>query len=179
VIILYEAIAGVEICKHRASSTRTMVSHLMRYLTSHAHFSVSDKCRDAIYRFIAGKERNEPVSQADIFTVDSINNLLAMPASTMTQIRDRIIFAFGICTLARASELSSLTVGDVSFADDGILVNIHRKKACASRSNQKIWVCSSFFGWDLLGNLKKYLSFIPPEGPLWRAIPPNPKRNVY
>ena len=91
-----------------------MVSHLMRYLVSHAHFHVSDPCRDAIS--IAGRERKEPVSQADIFTIDSLTTLFGMPTSTMTQIRDRIIFAFGICTLARSSELNSLTVAETSIA---------------------------------------------------------------
>jgi len=70
-------------------------------------------------------------------------------------------------------------VEDISFAEDGIVVSVHRKKACASRSNQKIWVCNSFFGWDLLGNLKSYLSIIPTSGPLWRAIPPNPKEVCF
>ena len=95
-----------EICKQRASSTRTMISHLMRYLTCHAHFVVSDQCRDAIYRFIAGNERKEPVCQADIFSTASLATLFGLPTTTMTQVRDRIIFAFGICTLARSYELN-------------------------------------------------------------------------
>lgn len=66
--------------------------------------------------------------------------------------------------LARPSELSSLTVEDISFQDDGIVVSVHRRKARECRSNQTIWVCGSFFDWDLLSNLKEYLSYIPSDG---------------
>ena len=74
----------------------------------------------------------------------------------MPQLRDKLIFAFGVCTLARSSELSCLRVEDLSISGDGIVVSIHRKKACASRSDQTIWVCGSFFDWNLLDNLHEF-----------------------
>jgi len=158
-----------EICKHKASSTRTMVSHLLRYLKYRVGFTVSERCRDAIYQFIAGKERKEPVSQASIFIIEDIKNLFEQKDPTMPQLRDKLIFAFGVCTLARSSELSCLRVEDLSLGEDGILVSIHRMKACASRSDQTIQICGSFFEWNLFEKSKEYLSFIPREGPLWRA----------
>ena len=69
----------------------------------------------------------------------------------------------------------SMQVEDILLDTDGFAVMMHRKKACVSRAEQKIWVNGVFFGWNLLDNLKNYLNFIPSKGPLWRAIPPHPK----
>jgi len=54
-------------------------------------------------------------------------------------------------------------------------VCIHRCKACASRCIQTLYVNGFFFGWNLVGYLREYMSHIPDNGPLWRSIPPNPK----
>jgi len=110
-----------------------------------------------------------------VFSEEAVKRIIHLPTSTMPQIRDKIIFVLGICTLARASELASLLVEDICFVEDGMLVSIRRKKASVSRSEQSIWVCSKFFGWDLMDNLKKYLKLIPPTGALWRPISPQPK----
>ena len=165
-----------EVVSHKASSTRTMFSHLRKYLKDHVHYVISDACRDSIYRYIICKGRKQPVKQAKIFGVRDIERLFQETPVTMPQIRDKIIFAFGVCTLARSAELSSLKVQDLNILDDGINVRIHRSKAAESRAFQVIWVNNMFFGWDLMDNLKKYLSFIPSKGPLWRAVPPFPKQ---
>ena len=49
--------------------------------------------------------------------------------STVPQIRDKIIFVLGVCTLARSSELCSLKVEDLDIVDDGVYVKIMRKKS--------------------------------------------------
>ena len=43
-----------EIDPHRASSTRTMMSHLFKYLKDHVHFIIFDSCRDGLYRYVCG-----------------------------------------------------------------------------------------------------------------------------
>ena len=113
--------------------------------------------------------------QAQVFSIDEIHRIFEIVPTTLPQIRDKIIFAFGVCTLARSSELFSLKVEDISLGKDGIYVTILRKKAAVSRSLQTIWVNKTFFGWDLFGNLETYLKYIPPEGPLWRTVAPHPK----
>jgi len=80
-----------------------------------------------------------------------------METKTLPQIRDRIIFALGICTLARSSELKAMNVQDLELKEDGLAILIHRKKAAVSRATQKLWVSKTFFGWDLLGNIRSYL----------------------
>jgi len=76
-----------------------------------------------------------------------------------------------------------MNVEDLSLQEDGIMVVIRRRKAAVFRAIQTIWVCGKFFGWDLLGNLKHYLSLIPSSGSLWRSVAPqqkqlNPKCNA-
>ena len=107
--------------------------------------------------------------------MEEIAALYKIPVETMTQTRDLLIFAIGICTLTRSAELISLEVKDIEFKQDGFLVLVHRKKACASRAEQEIFVHRTFFGWNIMENLKKYMECIPGDGPLWRRIPPLPK----
>ena len=161
--------------KHKASSTRTMFSHLLKYLNSRDDYNVSDKCRLALLKYIESKGKQEPVNQAKVFSIDEIRKIFSINPSTVPQIRDKIIFVLGVCTLARSSELCSLKVQDLDIVDDGVYVKIMRKKAAVCRSVQKIWVNKSFFGWDLLANLRKYLQYIPSEGSLWRTVAPNPR----
>jgi len=128
-----------------------------------------------VYRYISRKQNQQQVRHAKIFTIEEIQSLFQIPTETMTQTRDLLIFAVGICTLARSTELNALEVNDIKLKPDGFAVTLQRKKACASRSTQEIWVSGTFFGWNLLDNLKKYLACIPSSGPLWRRIPPSPK----
>jgi len=100
-----------------------------------------------------------------IFTVEEVASLFRMPSETMTQTRGLLIFAIGICTLARPAELISLQVEDVVFKQDGLIVFTHRKNACASRATQQIWVSGVFIGWNLLENMKKYVACIASSGP--------------
>jgi len=160
---------------HRASSTRTMLSHLMKHLNARAHFTLSEACRRALYKYIDLKGRSQPVNQAKVFSIDEIRAIFSTETATLPQVRDRIIFALGVCTLARSSELKSMNVEDLDLKDDGLIVVVHRKKATVSRATQKIWVNKTFFGWDLLENIRTYLKYIPGEGPLWRSIAPHPK----
>jgi len=163
------------VTRRKASSTRTMLSYLMKHLNEHAHMTLSDTCRRTFYKYIDLKGRSQPVNQAKVFTISEIKDFFKKEPSTLPQIRDRIIFVIGVCTLARSSELKSMNVEDIDIKDDGIVVNLNRKKASASRSSQKIWVNKTFFGWDLLTNLQTYLKYIPKEGPLWRCIAPHQK----
>ena len=115
--------------------------------------------------------------------MDDINKIFSVEPKTFPQIRDKIFFALGVCTLARSCELTSMNVEDLSLQEDGIMVVIRRRKSAVFRAIQTIWVCGKFFGWDLLSNLKNYLSIIPPSGSLWRSIAPqqkqlNPKCNA-
>jgi len=160
---------------HRASSTRTMFSHLRKYLQDHVHFVISDSCLSVIYRYIGNKEKKQPTRHAKIFKVEEVANLFKIHPETMTQTRDLLIFAIGVCTLARSAELCSMKVEDIEIKADGFFIVLHRKKACADRAIQQIWVSGIFFGWNLLNNLKSYLACIPESGPLWRRIPPSPK----
>jgi len=152
-----------------------MLSYLLRYLSVHVHFTLTDACRRALYKYIDVKGKSQPVNQAKIFSVSEIRALFSTEPRTLPQIRDRIIFVLGVTTLARSSELKSMTVEDVELKDDGIVVTLKRRKACVSRAIQKIWVNKTFFGWDLLENLQTYLKFIPHEGPLWRCVAPHQK----
>jgi len=165
----------IDLSPHRADSTKTMLSHLNRYLKDHVHFELSESCLSIFYRFLGSKERIQGVHHAQIFSVEEIASLYKMPTETMTQTRDLLIFAIGICTLARSAELISLKVEDIQLKPDGLIVVIHRVKACASRTIQQIWVSGTFFGWNLLDNMRRYMDIIPASGPLWRRIPPSPK----
>jgi len=104
------------------------------------HFKLSDVCRCAL------KGRSQPVNQAKIFSIEEIKALFSKETSTLPQVRDRIIFALGVCTLARSSELKSMNVEDIELKDDGLIVTVHRKKAAVSRATQRIWVNKTFFG---------------------------------
>jgi len=81
------------ISSHRASSTRTMFSHLRKYLQDHVHFVLSDACLSVIYRYIGCKERKQPARHAKIFTLEEIASLFKIPSETVTQTRDLLIFA--------------------------------------------------------------------------------------
>jgi len=161
--------------RHKASSTRTMLSHLFKHLENHVHFTVSPRCRSLLCTYLGAGTKVQPVNQAKIFTMEDIREIFKTESPTIPKIRDKIYFALGICTLARSSEIRSLKVEDLTLKDDGIGVVLHRTKAAVCRAIQKIWVCAKFFGWDLLSNLKVYLGFIPPTGPLWRSVAPHPK----
>ena len=128
---------------HKATSTRTMFSHLLKHLHNHAHFSLSDTCRWTLCRYLGMGAKNEPVKQAKIFTIESIEALYKSDPTTIPQIRDKLYFAFGICTLARSSELSSMLVEDLTLEEKGVSVVLHRKKAAVSRATQKKVVLSS------------------------------------
>jgi len=95
-----------------------------------------------LQEYISGKEKRQPVHHANIFTVEDIAALYKIPAKTMTQTRDLLIFAIGICTLARSAELISLNVEDIQLKSDGLIVSLHRKKSlCQSRhpANMGVW----------------------------------------
>jgi len=149
----------------------------VKHLNERAHFTLSEACRRALYKYIDLKGRSQPVNQAKIFSIEEIKTLFSKESTTLPQVRDKIIFALGVCTLARSSELKSMKVEDLDLKEDGLVVIVHRKKAAVSRATQKIWVNKTFFGWNLLENIKTYLKFIPSEGPLWRCIAPHPKEN--
>jgi len=102
------------------ANTRTEVSHLLRYLKNHVGF---------IYSFISGKEKKELISQANTFIIEDIKIIYEQEEPTMPQTSDKLIFAFGICTLAISSELARLRVENLSIGDDRIVVSVHRKKA--------------------------------------------------
>ena len=122
--------------------------------------------------------KNQPVKQARIFPVDSVDRLFKIEPVTIPQIRDKIFFALGICTLTRSCELTTMNVEDLTVKDDGVMVQVRRKKAAVFRAEQTIWVSAYFFGWDLLKNLKDYLSRIPKTGPLWRAVGPHQTKRL-
>jgi len=92
--------------------------------------------------------------------VKNIESIFETSPVAMPQVRDKIIFAFDVCTLARSSELFDMKVEDLIFRDDGILVVLRRKKAAASRSTQNILVSNEFFGWNLLENLFKNICLL-------------------
>lgn len=83
---------------HKASSTRTMFSHLRRYLNEYVHFKLSDDRRDKIFKYLDKKDNKEPVKQAKVFTAKEIETLFSIETKTVPQIRDKLIFALVICT---------------------------------------------------------------------------------
>jgi len=161
-----------EVVKHKASSTKTMFSHLRKYLEKNLHFVFSEKGLDNIYSYLDTKRKKEPVKQATVFSMDDLTKLFQIEPTTLPQIRDKLLFVFGVCALARKSELALLQVDDVSFEKDGLMVTISRKKTDATREIQRTWVNGTFYGWDVVENLKRYLSFIPETGALWRNVAP-------
>jgi len=168
----------VSIPCHKASSTRTMFSHLRKYLENEGRFVISEHSLKLIYSYLDIKEKKEKTNQARVYTMDQIHDLFKIEPTTLTQIRDKLIFVFGVCALLRLSELYEINVEDVTLQKDGVVVKVLRKKATADRLVQTIWISNIFYGWDVASNLKKYLDVIPTKGPLWRAVGPQQRRRL-
>jgi len=92
--------------------------------------------------------------QAKIFTMEEVFNKSTIEPTTLTQIRDKVIFVFGVGALLRSSEIFSSRVEDIELQDDGIVINVHRKKVEAGCAIQKTWINNVFFGWNVVSNLK-------------------------
>ena len=163
---------------HKASSCRTMFSHLRKYLENEVKFSVSERTLKLIYSYLDVKEKKEKTNQARVFSMEQIRDLFKIEPTTITQIRDKLVFVFGVCGLLRISELDELNVEDAILGKDGVVVNVHRKKAPVDRQVQDIWINNVFYGWDVASNLKRYLDVIPLKGHLWRLVAPQQKRRL-
>jgi len=168
----------VEIPPHKASSTKTMFSHLRKYLENEVKFTISGHGLKVIYDYMDTKEKKQPSNQAKTFSMEEIQNLFRIEPTTLTQIRDKLVFVFGVCALLRSSELHELKVEDVEPRSDGIVLTVHRKKVPVSRQTQTLWINNVFYGWDVVSNLNKYLDVIPLKGALWRSVAPHQKRRL-
>jgi len=112
------------------------------------------------------------IRHAKIFKVEEVANLFKIRPETMTQTRDLLIFAIGICTLARSAELFSMKVEDIEIKSDGFFIILHRKKKLVLIVQfSKFGFLVSFFWMESFGKFaKRSLSSSCEDEPLRNTI---------
>ena len=161
---------GTDIEKHRVSTARVMLCFVKKDLEHHHRFYLSDRTFKEIEDYFRAKERKELVKQAPVMSDDEIQKVIALEEDTPTKLRDKLIFLIGTATLGRSVEISALLVQDILFEKGGFFVHIERRKTERNGAQQKIFVEPYFFDYPLKERLQKYISYLPPTGPLWCSI---------
>ena len=162
---------GKEIPPHMASSTRTMFSYLHKFLENHKGIVLSKHTKRQCYRYISEKEKKESLKQAPVLSDEEIQKILELDETTVTVLRNKLIFIIGTTVLARAEELWRLRVEDITFEKDGFVVNLRKCKTKKSSETQARFVPSIFCDYPVKDKLREYLTHIPDRGALWRSIP--------
>jgi len=172
------------VAKHHASSTRTMFSYLRKYLQYHLHFIITDSCLSICYRYISKKEKKEPVKHAKIFYVRANPGIASKSIWNNDSKKrfahfccwhmySRTIFRIN-CFASRKTYIWNKMNCCLPAAEKSMCEPFHSRNLGFPVKKKK-----NFFDWDLLENMKGYLSCIPYSGPLWRRIPPSSKKRKF
>lgn len=117
------AIAGKKLATiHRAKAATDVAHKLSGY---------NPPCRDvrvrAVLSGIARRMGGTPEQKEPLVT-DDLRRLLQHVGPGLTGLRDRAILLLGFASAMRRSELVALTVADVEFTAEGLLVKVRRSK---------------------------------------------------
>lgn len=157
---------------HKPSSTKTMYSHVKKYIKNHiTTFHLSDAVDKQIQSYLDTKEKRTPLKQAPVMTREDIQKFIDIEEKTPTILRDKLIVFIGTTILGRSIEVSDLRVENVKFVESGFLVDIEKRKTERRYSAQTRLVKTHFFGYPIMDKMKEYMAYLPAEGPLWCSIP--------
>lgn len=157
---------------HKPSSTKTMYSHVKKYIKNHiTTYKLKDAVDKRIQSYLDTKEKRTPLKQAPVMTREDIDKFIAIEEKTPAILRDKLIVFIGTTILGRSIEISDLRVEHIKFHEDGFLINIEKRKTERRNSAQTRPVTTHYFGYPLMDKLKEYIAYLPGEGPLWCSIP--------
>jgi integrase len=124
------------ICLYLASlSEKSAVSTIVRKVTSISmlhKFSGYDSPtkNEKIATILSGIKRSKQTApkKASSINFTIIKKMIAQCDGTIMGVRDAAILSLGWSSAMRRSELCNLKIGDLSFEDRGLLIDIHRSK---------------------------------------------------
>ncbi|NRA73728.1 MAG: tyrosine-type recombinase/integrase [Rickettsiales bacterium] len=125
--------------KYKASTIQRKLSAILKFCEmKKIHLDLNNNEFKLVWQGIRrklgiAKKGKEPIL---IKTLKII--LDAIPQNTPMGIRDRAVFAFGWASAMRRSEITALNWNDLTFVDEGIIVNISQSKTDKFGEGQKI-----------------------------------------
>jgi integrase len=115
----------------RGRKISTASRHVSAINYAHISAGFESPCTNEIYRLLEGAQRlrcEQPNQKAPI-TVAQLRAMVATIAGDdATRVRNRAILLFGFATALRRSTLVTLTVADLEWRNQGIVVYIRREK---------------------------------------------------
>lgn len=167
---LLKAFLEIEAKTCVATTLAVRFSLLLKYIKKKHHVVFQKVQLEVAYEYIEGKRASYAAKQASIFTHDEVRQILdKIDRNKLADVRDFLIFIFGIYCLGRVSEIYSLEHKDVRAGEKGIEITLTRSKTDAEHETQIFLVPFFIEGIDISPLWDAYIKDIH-DGFLWRRI---------